>query len=338
MKNVYLHRVMPVSLAIIFNCMTISSHAQYLSLGDKKFRTEIGFNIGPTFFLGDLGGNKGYGTKFIKDINPEVTRMMKGIFVHVYPSKSFGFRLGAQLTYVAGSDNLIKTNGRNELMRKQRNLDFRSTIIEGYGAVEFFPTLLFKNMDEFKEKRIFPYVFAGVGIFNFNPEGSLVDQNGKRTWHKLHELRTEGQGMAEYPDRKPYKLTQVNVPLGFGIKMVSNDKITTSLECLYRHTFTDYIDDVSKSYIDPNLFDRYLSTEKADVAWQVSDKAVGIVTPGLNRFRPGEQRGNPKNTDTYFSFLFKVGVNLGKNDSGERGYSYSSKRARKSISCPKGVF
>lgn len=40
------------------------------------------------------------------------------------------------------------------------------------------------------------------GIFHFNPEGSLTDANGRVTWHKLHPLRTEGQGMEEYPARK----------------------------------------------------------------------------------------------------------------------------------------
>lgn len=339
MKQSLLKKALSFLTIVFILIFSSSSFAQYIAVGSKKFRTEVGFNLGPTFFLGDLGGNKGIGTKFVKDINPEVTRIMKGLFVNIYPSKSFGFRFGTQLTYVAGSDNLISTNGRAELMRKQRNLDFRSKIIEGYGAIEFFPTLMFKNnFDDDKTRRLFPYFFAGVGIFHFDPEGSMVDRNGKRTWHKLHELRTEGQGMAEYPDRKPYKLTQINLPLGFGIKMISNDRITTSLECLYRHTFTDYIDDVSTSYIDPNMFDRYLSQEQADLARQIHDKAVGIVTPGLNRFRPGDQRGNPKNTDTYFSFLFKVGVNLGNSDEGGGGYRYSSKRSRNAMRCPVGVF
>lgn len=144
--------------------------------------------------------------------------------------------------------------------------------------------------------------------------------------------------MAEYPDRKPYKLTQINLPLGFGIKMISNDKITTSLECLYRHTFTDYIDDVSTSYIDPDKFDKYLSQDQADVARQIHDKGTNLMNPAANRFRPGSQRGNPNNTDTYFSFLFKVGINLGTNESADRGYRYSSKKSRNSVRCPKPMF
>ena len=31
-------------------------------------------------------------------------------------------------------------------------------------------------------------------------------------------LHTEGEGFAEYPDRKEYKLKQINFPVGAGIK------------------------------------------------------------------------------------------------------------------------
>lgn len=318
-------------LGLLLNLFTASSNAQYVAFGNDNMRTEIGLNFGPTFFLGDLGGNRGYGTKFIKDVNLELTKMMKGAYITFYPSAAVGFRLAGQFTYVAGDDALITTKDWPALSRKQRNLNFRSRIWEAYGAVEFYPTLL-KGIDnwDFKEPRIKPYGFFGIGIFHFNPEGSMT-RNGVTTWHELQPLRTEGQGMAEYPDRKPYALTQLNIPMGCGVKIALSPSINTGIELLYRSTFTDYIDDVSTNYIDPQYYDKYLTPDQADIARRISDKAVGIVTPGLNRFRPGDQRGNPKNTDAYFSFLFKLGYSLNSGDHSGN----PNRRARQSILCPR---
>jgi hypothetical protein len=117
--------------------------------------------------------------------------------------------------------------------------------------------------------------------------------------------------MAEYPDNKPYSLTQYNIPMGFGIKYFVSDRFNISSECLYRKSFTDYIDDVSTNYIDPIYFDKYLSAADAAIAKQIHDKVYGILTPGVTRYAPGTMRGNKNQDDAYFSFLMKFGVRLG---------------------------
>lgn len=300
--------------------------AQSIIVGNKS-RVEVGLNFGPTFFLGDLGGNRGYGTKFVKDVNLELTKMMKGGYVTFYPNDWLGFRVAAQYTHVSGRDNIINTNGENELWRKQRNLDFRSDMWEAYGAIEFYPTLFFLGED-YEKPRYQPYGFIGVGIFSFDPEGSITDNFGNKTWHKLHPLRTEGQGMAEYPIKKPYQLTQINVPMGVGVRVVLSERVSTGVELLYRKTFTDYIDDVSTTYIDPNLFDVYLSPSDAIIARLIHDKTMGIITPGINRYEPGTQRGNSKNMDAYFSVLAKIGFKMGPLEDNPRN------RARKQMRCP----
>lgn len=61
---------------------------------------------------------------------------MKGVFATVYPADWIGFRVAGQYTYVEGRDNIISTKGEDELWRKQRNLDFRSSVWEAYGAIE----------------------------------------------------------------------------------------------------------------------------------------------------------------------------------------------------------
>lgn len=290
-----------------------SSFSQHIVIGGQKFKVEAGLNFGPTFFLGDLGGNAGKGTRFIKDVNLELTKLMKGAFVTVYPTDWMGLRVAGQFTYVSGKDYTINTDGVHESWRKQRNLDFKSNMWEVYGAVELYPTIMFRKYNDY-DPRFKPYGFVGVGLFHFDPQGSLTDNNGNVTWHKLHPLRTEGQGMAEYPNKKPYSLTQMNIPMGFGFKYDLSEKVTIGTELLYRHTFTDYIDDVSTTYIDPVYFNQYLSPQDAAIARKIHDKMFGIVTPNVSRYAPGTQRGNAKQNDAYFSTLVKLGIKLGSND------------------------
>ncbi|MFT3979999.1 MAG: hypothetical protein QM687_05975 [Ferruginibacter sp.] len=309
----YLH-VVYKCLIVLFLSISISqgSSAQHLILGGQKFRVEAGLNFGPTFFLGDLGGNRGKGTHFLKDLNMEFTTLMKGAFVTFYPNKWIGFRVAGQYTFLHSEDDVVNAQGGDETYRKERNLDFKSNVWEAYGAIEFYPTMIGQNFSEFGdeyEPRLKPYLFAGVGAFHFNPKGSLTDVNGTKTWYELHPLRTEGQGMAEYPNRKPYSLTQLNVPFGAGLKYDLTPRVNIGTEVIYRKTFTDYIDDVSTTYIDPVYFAAYLTPQQAAIARAIHDK-TGANVPA-NRTPPGEQRGNSKNMDSYFSTVIKLGIKIG---------------------------
>src|SRR5438270_9187451 len=114
--------------------------------------------------------------------------------------------------------------------------------------------------------------------------------------------------MAEYPTRPQYSLTQFNVPMGAGFKYYIKDNFYVGLEVLHRKTFTDYIDNVSKDYIDANLFDKYLTPQESIMAHQLyyRENRYKVTT------RPpfpyvGEQRGDPKQNDAYFSTIFKCG-------------------------------
>jgi len=299
-----------VILTLISFTILSSSYSQAFLFGEKV-KWEVGLNFGPSFFLGDLGGNSGKGTNNLKDVNFEFTKFMKGAFVTMYPKNWVGLRLAANYTYLEGDDAIINTTGIDELWRKQRNLDFKSTVLEGYVALEIFPTMLFNRQSEY-EPRFRPYVFGGVGMFHFNPKGSLTDAAGNKTWYALQPLRLEGQGMPEYPYSQPYKLTQINIPFGGGLKYFLSDRINVSAEFLYRKTFTDYIDDVSKKYIDPINYTKYLSSQEASLAYKLSDKANGIIYPGMTRYPAGTQRGDLKDGDAYFSIVMKIGVRLGE--------------------------
>jgi hypothetical protein len=307
----YLHKLVQKRVLLLFLSFILlsNSYSQAFLFGEK-IKWEVGLNFGPSFFLGDLGGNSGKGTNNIKDINLEFTKMMKGIFVTMYPKNWIGVRLAADVTYLEGSDDIITTTGIDELWRKQRNLDFKTTVLEGYLAVEIFPTMLLRRNKEYEPKLI-PYGLVGIGVFRFNPKGSITNAAGDKTWHNLQPLKLEGQGMPEYPDSKPYKLTQLNIPIGAGLKYYASERINLSSEILYRKTFTDYIDDVSKNYIDPNNYNKYLPAADAALAYKLSDKSIGIIYPGMTRYPANTQRGDPKDGDTYFSLVLKLGIRLG---------------------------
>ncbi|MGG9970256.1 hypothetical protein ACQ33O_00565 [Ferruginibacter sp. SUN002] len=306
-------------------CLTATS--QHLIFGNPKASVEVGVTFGPSFFLGDLGGNKGIGTRFLKDLNLQLTKLMKGGFVTVNPNEWIGFRLGAQYTYVEGRDEIIKNSGGQELTRKQRNLDFRSKVWEAYAAIEFSPTAYAMRNTE-NESRLRPYFFAGVGAFHFNPQGSLADAEGNIRWYDLRPLRTEGQGMSEYPDRKQYKLTQINIPMGGGIKYFLSPKVNIGLEIAYRKSFTDYIDDVSTKYIDPKYFDKYLTPENALVAKEIYNK-IGVTYFRGTWGYPGDKRGTETNADAYFTVGFKIGVRIGHEFEGPERW-----RERRQTKCP----
>ena len=294
-------------------CVSLSetSYSQSIIIGNEKSRFEIGLNIGPSFFLGDLGGHAGKGQRFAKDLNLPLTKLMVGAFATYYPNEWLGVRLAAQYGKISSEDEIITTKGEDELYRKQRNLNFRSNIFETYLAGEIYPLMLLHKNDADYSPRLRPYGVIGVGYLHFNPQGSLTDANGNQTWYDLRPLHTEGQGFAEYPERKEYSLSQINIPMGAGLKYYVSPRVTLSIEVLLRKSFTDYIDDVSTEYIDPNLFDKYLTPHDAAIARQISDKVFAIVNPGLARNSPGTQRGNPNQNDSYFTTFLKFGIRLG---------------------------
>jgi hypothetical protein len=173
-------------------------------------------------------------------------------------------------------------------------------------GVEIHP-LFFKDYDDVEPPRISPYAIIGASIYSFDPQAEL---NGQ--WYSLQPLHLEGQGFTEYPDRKNYQLTQVNVIGGLGIKYEVNSVFNVRLEFVHRFLFTDYLDDVSQvDYIDPTLFYKYLPANKAAIAQQLYYR-TNELNPSDITFTDNIQRGDPKNNDSYFTIQLKIGMTLGR--------------------------
>lgn len=315
--------------SLLWKCLfllvvTLSMHFPSYSQDELKNTTEAGFTVGPMVFLGDLGGHAGRGTTFIKDYNMGTTKLAFGAYATVYPAPWLGFRLSLNYGSIAGDDAIIKGKGGDEETRLARNLDFRSKILEGTLMAEFYPTVFLEEDAEDVAGRLRPYGVIGLGVFHFNPQGSYKDANGDITWVDLKPLHTEGEGFPEYPARKNYSLTQLNIPMGVGIKYYFSENVNVSFEIIHRKTFTDYIDDVSTTFIDPSLFDKYLSPAQAKIAKYMANKSPLRNTPGAG-YQPGNKRGDPKQNDAYFTAGFKIGFRINGG---------SAERWRNSTHCP----
>src|SRR5258705_13407031 len=123
MKTTVLTRVRLLVLISLLSLLSLSSFSQSVTLAQGKY--EIGLGIGPSFFLGDLGGNHGKGTTLVKDVNLPITKLSKGLFFNVFPAEWIGFRIAVNISNIEGIDSLIRDTGGEEIFRKRRNLTFR---------------------------------------------------------------------------------------------------------------------------------------------------------------------------------------------------------------------
>jgi hypothetical protein len=247
-------------------------------------------------------------------------------------------RLEGTIGSVKSNDSLLKSTKLNQgaIGRYSRNLSFRSPIYELSLTAELHPIDFFGNADpEGYPPALSPYVIGGVGLFHFNPQANL---DGK--WIDLKPLHTEGEGFAEYPNSKNYKLTKMNVPLGVGISYELSPSLNLRIEYINRILFTDYLDDVHNVYIDPAIFQKYLSGQNLTNALLLNNRGRTDVLPQQTTAHPGGRRGNPLNNDSYFTINFKLGYAFGRNGGGGFGGSGGSEKNlrklhRQQRQCPK---
>lgn len=280
--------------------------AQYYFENDKfysgQLTVELGAGIGIINCMTDVGGKEGLGKPFIKDINLHFAKPVAGLYALTTYRSIIGIRLEISTGKIIAYDSILKKVRASTYGRYERNLEFRSRIHEMQLALEFHPVFLFAYEDD--PPYVSPYLIAGAGIFCFNPE-AFIDER----WQALQPLSTEGQGFREYPDRKKYKLRQWNLPFGIGLKYEVGTFTNVRLEVIYRKLFTDYLDDVSTSYIDPNLFQQYHTPGTAVIATRLANRSKEY---NYSTARPGDSRGNSANNDSYFTVEIKLGLVLKK--------------------------
>ncbi|MEO7049317.1 MAG: DUF6089 family protein [Ferruginibacter sp.] len=220
-----------------------------------------------------------------------------------------GVRMDATFGKISGAD---KDGGSN----KSRNLSFISDISEI--SIGFDYTLF-----DLYDYKVSPYFFAGVARFGFNPY--TKDKNGNVVF--LAELDTEGEGF--YKDRKPYKTKQTAIPFGGGLMWAIDDNHRIGIELGIRKTFTDYLDDVSTTYVDGNLLASKRGGTAAAIAYRGDELPGGLPYPA-----DGAKRGNPKNKDWYYFTGISYRMRLVPPHS-RRQNNDGSRIRRSKISCPR---
>jgi hypothetical protein len=108
------------------------------------------------------------------------------------------------------------------------------------------------------------------------------------------------------------------------MKMPLSDNINVGLEVGFRKLFTDYLDDVSGTYIDENLLLANRGSKSVELSYSCGEvKGGSPVYPTA-----GTQRGNPKLKDWYYFTGLTLSFRLLNGNLGGSG---------KEISCPKNV-
>jgi opacity protein-like surface antigen len=226
---------------------------------------------------------------------------------------NFAFGAGAQYDItgnfsVSSMISLMKVSASDQFNKPNlqfRNLSFQSSIIEWnlLGEYTFF---------DMQRSKVSPFIFAGIAAFHFDPYA--FDSTGNKIY--LKPLSTEGEGLSEYPDRRNYNLLQFAIPLGAGIKFNVSENIVLAYEIGFRKTFTDYLDDVSKRYVDPAV----LLTERGPKAVEMSYRAGELK--GGNPAYPatGTVRGGERYKDVYYYTGIRVSIALmSRHDPHSRG-------------------
>jgi hypothetical protein len=206
-------------------------------------------------------------------------------------------RGGLSVGQISGSDNKSADKDDSEASyRYNRNLSFRNNIVElsAVGMID-----LFENRGTYLKRREFaPYLFAGVAAFYHSP----MAKDAKGDFVALQPLGTEGQFAQNRAARgyaKPYKRTQISIPFGFGVNYKLDRQLSIGYEMGWRKTFTDYLDDASGTYADPNDLKpeaRYL----ADPSNQDFKLPTNSTYPKFTGYGVrGQKRGTNNENDWY---------------------------------------
>lgn len=270
-------------IAVVVTALSFAqpANAQWESIRQEG---EIGFTLGAAHYFGDLNTRAALNRP----------KLAFGAFFRKQFGNYIGLRVAAHFAQLGYSDIY---NTHNEYQRR-RNLSFNSNIFELALQGDFN---FFKFVPGDPEHSFTPYITFGAGIFSYDPYAYL---NGQKYF--LRTLATEGQGTAAYPDRKPYNTMAVSIPFGVGIKYAINDRMNVGFEVAHRFTNTDYLDDVSKTFVGADKFPP-LPDGSPSIAQLLQDRSyeTGDII-GIE----GRQRGLPKQNDQFVFAELTFSFNL----------------------------
>ncbi len=297
---------------------------------EKRYMT-LGVSLNALNYYGDLAPNPG---RLSTDLS--FTRPAFGLTL----SNRYGprFFISASFLYgtLAGSDfsSADVKDAKNGVFRFYRNLSFRNRIEELTVTASFD---LYENQATYLSRLSWtPYAFAGVAVFHHNPQAlaPATDLNGQTLpeagrWVNLRNLGTEGQyANLESTDAnygiKPYNLIQAAIPIGLGVRFKLNEVVDFSAELGFRYLFTDYIDDVSRNYVDLGVFNSELARalsyrgneitapDVARIQYTARNGETYNVINGYGSEYPTNIRGKENNNDIFMVTTMRISYIIGK--------------------------
>ena len=137
-------------------------------------------------------------------------------------------------------------------------------------------------------------MFFGGAVFYHNPKAYY---NGQ--WYALQPLATEGI---------QYNRLNVSLPVGGGLSLSIGRHHNFGWELGWRQSFTDYLDDVSTTYTDPNNLGGPIAQKLAMRSDEVNPANENFI--GTDNYTPGSPRGNPETNDSYLMSYFTYSYEL----------------------------
>lgn len=278
-----------------------------------QYAWDVGVNLGLANYLGEIGGGAGQARDWLFDLKLDQSRWNPGAFVRYRVDYNLGVQLAVNYARLQGADSLTENPNRFT-----RNLSFRNDIIELALTGEYY---FFNQPDVGRTGRYLldfkAYFYAGAALFYNNPKAYYQGE-----WHALQPLRTEGQQTA-------YSLIQPAIPVGFGLFYTFSRLHRFGWQIGWRYTFTDYIDDVSGFYPDPDDLDSDLARALSN---RTGDVAENPISEDLaSSYTKGGVRGNPETKDSYLttSLTYSYVIRGRAKSFGKRkNYLYGRKRGR----------
>ncbi|MBT8195195.1 MAG: hypothetical protein HKO56_00155 [Bacteroidia bacterium] len=250
------------------------------SLAQSQSRTSYYLGVGGIYYQGELNDHDYSHSDLIN------TQFSAGIGYN--PNNNLTFQFHFMHGKLTGADSLSSRRGT-----RLRNLSFQSTVDELSFRTEY------KMFATWRKRFINPFVYAGAGVFWFNPKAEL---DGELV--ELKPLGTEGQFIQTDDDlyNKPYNLVQGSGLIGGGVYFRLSDYTKLRFDAAVHLTLTDYIDDVSSVFPDSLAL---ATAPNGSTAILLSDRNDNGAFP-----KGGNLRGNESNNDSYVHFGIGLEINL----------------------------
>lgn len=253
-----------------------------LGLSAQENHHEVGIVTGISSYRGDLVHN------WIP--HPKAMFANAGVQYKYFSTPHLGYRFGFSYIQIGGADS-ISTIASD----KARNLSFRNNLLELQAGIELnlFPVDIYKF-------KFTPYAFVGVAGVYSNPYA--YDNEFKKVY--LRDLSTEGQGLPNYPDRKSYSVIHGAIPMGVGLKGFVGNTVMLTLEAGLRYVASDYLDDVSRSYVNLDTLSYYKGAKSVEMSYRGSELSDWDKNYPTDNYR----RGDFQNNDWYWTFNLGIAV------------------------------